>query len=109
MLARLGLTPYSFRATAAYYLSFVGLGVVTASVGPALPFLSEQVQVTLAEASGLVVAQSAGFMLGSFLAGPLTDRLRPTACFSSACWSAPPAPWRSPTCPTFPSCWRACS
>ena len=31
MLTRLGLTPYSFRATSAYYLSFVGLGVVTAS------------------------------------------------------------------------------
>ncbi len=76
MLARLGLTPYSFRATGAYYLSFIGLGVVTTSVGPALPFLSHQVQVTLAEASGLVVAQSAGFMLGSFLAGPLTDRAR---------------------------------
>ena len=76
MLTRLGLTPYSFRATAAYYLSFIGLGVVTASIGPALPFLSAQVQVTVAEASSLVVAKSAGFMLGSFLMGRLADRVR---------------------------------
>lgn len=76
MLTRLGLTPYSFRAAAAYYLSFIGLGVVTASVGPALPFLSAQVQVTVAEASSLVVAKSAGFMLGSFLMGRLADRVR---------------------------------
>ena len=76
MLTRLGLTPYSFRAAAAYYLSFIGLGVVTASVGPALPFLSAQAQVTVAEASSLVVAKSAGFMLGSFLMGRLADRVR---------------------------------
>ena len=78
MLTRLGLTPYSFRAAAAYYLSFIGLGVVTASVGPALPFLSAQAQVTVAEASSLVVAKSAGFMLGSFLMGRLADRVRRT-------------------------------
>ena len=76
MLTRLGLTPYSFRAAAAYYLSFIGLGVVTASVGPALPFLSAQAPVTVAEASSLVVAKSAGFMLGSFLMGRLADRVR---------------------------------
>lgn len=102
MLARLGLTPYSFRATAAYYLSFVGLGVVTASVGPALPFLSEQVQVTLAEASGLVVAQSAGFMLGSFLAGPLTDRLRAHGLFQFCLLVSAACALAVPNMPDFP-------
>ena len=76
MLTRLGLTPYAFRAAAVYYLSFIGLGVVSASIGPALPFLSAQVQVTVADVSSLVVAKSAGFMLGSFLMGRLADRLR---------------------------------
>jgi len=102
MLARLGLTPYSFRATAAYYLSFIGLGVVTASVGPALPFLSEQVQVTLAEASGLVVAQSAGFMLGSFLAGPLTDRLRAHGLFQVCLLVSAACALAVPNMPDFP-------
>ncbi|MCY3660673.1 MAG: MFS transporter [Caldilineaceae bacterium] len=76
MLTRLGLTPYSFRAAAAYYLAFIGLGVISASIGPALPFLSAQVQVTVADISSLVVAKSAGFMLGSFLVGRLADRVR---------------------------------
>ena len=102
MLARLGLTPYSFRATAAYYLSFIGLGVVTASVGPALPFLSHQVQVTLAEASSLVVAQSSGFMLGSFLAGPLTDRIRAHGLFQFCLLASAACTLTVPNVPVFP-------
>lgn len=102
MLTRLGLTPYSFRATAAYYLSFIGLGVVTASVGPALPFLSHQVQVTLAEASGLVVAQSSGFMLGSFLSGPLTDRVRAHGLFQFCLLASAACALTVPNVPVFP-------
>ena len=77
MLARLGLTPYAFRATTAYYLSFAALGVSQIALGPALPFLADQLQVSLAQVSLLVTARAAGFLVGSFLAGRLADRGRP--------------------------------
>lgn len=77
MLARLGLTPYAFRATTAYYWSFTALGVSQIALGPALPFLAHQLQVSLAQASLLVTARAAGFLVGSFLAGRLSDRVRP--------------------------------
>ncbi len=77
MLARLGLTPYAFRATTAYYLSFVALGLSQISLGPALPFLADQLRVSLAQASLLMTARAAGFLAGSFLAGRLADRVRP--------------------------------
>ncbi len=77
MLARLGLTPYAFRATTAYYWSFTALGLSQISLGPALPFLADQLQVSLAQASLLVTTRAAGFLVGSFLAGRLADRGRP--------------------------------
>ena len=61
MLARLGLTPYAFRATTAYYWSFTALGVSQIALGPALPFLADQMQVSLAQVSLLATARAAGF------------------------------------------------
>ena len=88
MLARLGLTPYAFRATTAYYWSFTALGLSQIALGPALPFLADQMQVALAQASLLVTARAAGFLVGSFLAGRLADRGRPhgmlQACAAAA-------------------------
>ena len=77
MLARLGLTPYAFRATTAYYWSFTALGLSQIALGPALPFLADQMQVSLAQISLLATARAAGFLVGSFLAGRLADRGRP--------------------------------
>ncbi len=77
MLARLQLTPYTFRIFGAYYITFIGLGLVSAAMGPAMPFLAAKVQIDLATASNIVVAKSLGFMVGSFFVGRLYDRIRP--------------------------------
>ncbi len=62
--------------TAAYFIVFILLGIVTASLGPTLPFLAEQTARELSEVSILFTMRSLGYMLGSFLGGRLYDRFR---------------------------------
>lgn len=61
--------------TAAYYLSFVALGMAGAVLGPTLPGLAEQAQSRLSEASFLFTAVAVGYLAGSLLAGRLYDRV----------------------------------
>jgi hypothetical protein len=70
MLARLGLTPYSFRVTTTYYWSFAALGLSQIALGPALPFLADQLQVSLAQASLLVTGRAVGGRQGILTAAP---------------------------------------
>jgi FHS family Na+ dependent glucose MFS transporter 1 len=60
--------------TAGYYLAFVTLGLVGASLGPTLPGLAEQTGSLLSEISYLFMARSFGYLAGSFIGGRFYDR-----------------------------------
>lgn len=62
--------------TTAYCFAFVGLGLVSASLGPTLPGLAENTRSTLAGISYLFTARSLGYLIGSFLAGRIYDHTR---------------------------------
>ncbi|MGH9872985.1 MAG: MFS transporter [Pyrinomonadaceae bacterium] len=60
--------------TAAYFVSFIGLGLTTGSLGPTLSALAIQTRVSLGAISYLFMARSLGYVLGS-RGGKLFDRL----------------------------------
>lgn len=61
--------------TSAYFTAFIGLGLVSAVLGPSLPFLAELTQTSLSQISLLFIARSLGYLAGSVLGGYLIDRL----------------------------------
>lgn len=61
--------------TAAYYVSFIVLGLVTAAEGPSLPSLARHTTSPLNQISLIFVAVSIGYLIGSFLGGMAYDRL----------------------------------
>jgi len=62
--------------TAAYYYAFIILGLITGVFGPTINDLARHTQSTLNEISILFAARSFGYLVGSFLAGRLFDRVR---------------------------------
>ena len=62
--------------TAAYYASFVALGLTLAALGPTLPGLAERTGSSLSAISYLFTARSLGYLLGSYRGGRLFDRMR---------------------------------
>jgi fucose permease len=60
--------------TAGYYLAFIALGLVTASLGPTLEALGKNVQAPLDQISGLFTAYALGYLVGSLLGGRVYDR-----------------------------------
>ncbi len=60
--------------TAAYYLSFIVLGLATAAEGPSLPTLAKHTSSPLALISLIFVFGSLGYLLGSLLGGRAYDR-----------------------------------
>ncbi len=61
--------------TAGYFASFLSLGMVTALIGPSLPWLAEQTRSQVEGISFLFLAHSWGYLLGSFFGGRLYDRV----------------------------------
>jgi FHS family Na+ dependent glucose MFS transporter 1 len=61
--------------SAGYYLAFVTLGLVGASLGPTLPGLAAQTAASFAAISYLFTARSFGYLAGSFIGGRLYDRI----------------------------------
>jgi FHS family Na+ dependent glucose MFS transporter 1 len=68
--------------TFVYFLSFLGLGLVNASFGPALPHLARHVNTTIAGISNLFVAHRLGYLIGAFFGGRLFDRIQGNALMS---------------------------
>ena len=56
-------------------MSFVGLGLVGAVLGPTLPALAELTRTSISQISILFVARSVGYLGGSILGGNLFDRI----------------------------------
>jgi MFS transporter, FHS family, Na+ dependent glucose transporter 1 len=63
------------RATIAYYIGFIALGIVAASLGPTLPGLAAQTSVSLGAISFLFTVRPLGYLVGTFLSGRVYDRL----------------------------------
>jgi MFS transporter, FHS family, Na+ dependent glucose transporter 1 len=66
---------HPYLATAAYYLSFIVLGLTTAASGPSLPKLAEHTSSGLERISLIFIFGSLGYLLGSFFGGRAYDRL----------------------------------
>jgi FHS family Na+ dependent glucose MFS transporter 1 len=70
--------PKSFQPllfTAAYYLSFIILGLSTAVEGPSLPTLARHTSSSLDQISLMFVVGSLGYLLGSIIGGKTYDSL----------------------------------
>ena len=70
--------------TAAYYAAFVGLGLISASLGPTLPALAEQTHTALREISFLFTARATGYLIGSLVGGRVYDRAAGNPVFGVA-------------------------
>jgi FHS family Na+ dependent glucose MFS transporter 1 len=66
---------HPLATTFAYYGAFIGLGLISASLGPTLPALAEQTQTALSAISFLFATRALGYLIGSLLAGRLYDRM----------------------------------
>lgn len=62
------------RTFATYAICFISLGLAMAALGPMLPSLARNVNVSLAEISFLFTASNLGYLLGSSAGGRLFDR-----------------------------------
>lgn len=82
--ARGGSALRPLAATYAYFGAFVGLGLISASLGPTLPALADQTHTALSEISFLFTTRASGYMVGSLLGGRLYDRMagHPLMAFS---------------------------
>jgi FHS family Na+ dependent glucose MFS transporter 1 len=63
------------RHTFAYYAAFVALGLIVGSLGPTLTGLADNTNSLLSEVSVIFTTGSLGYLIGSFLAGRLYDRV----------------------------------
>jgi MFS transporter, FHS family, Na+ dependent glucose transporter 1 len=61
--------------TAAYFLSFIALGMAMTSLGPTLLGLAKQTGVDMGKISYLLGTNSLGFLLGSLFSGRFYDRM----------------------------------
>ena len=68
------------QVTIGYYLAFISLGIVTAALGPALPYLAKQTRTALAAISVLFVSRALGLILGAIIGGKLYDRVPAILC-----------------------------
>lgn len=69
-------TNLATRQNIGYYGAFFALGLIIASIGPALPYLARQTGSELREISYVFVARSLGFIIGSMIAGRIYDGVK---------------------------------
>jgi fucose permease len=68
-------TPDQMSKTIGYYLAFIALGLINASLGPTLPGLAENTRTQLGEIGFLFTARSLGYLIGSVIGGRFYDRV----------------------------------
>ena len=85
----------------AYFVTFIALGAVTASLGPSLPFLAERTGVSIEVASGMFSAKAFGFLAGSFVAGRFLERVRAHGMLQISLMAAAMAMVAVPVSPDF--------
>ncbi len=66
----------SYFITVIYYLACICLGMATAVLGPTLQGLANSTGASLAQISALFLFSSFGYLIGSFVAGNLFDRIK---------------------------------
>jgi FHS family Na+ dependent glucose MFS transporter 1 len=71
-----GIRNNAYVLTGTYYLSFIALGLTSASFGPTLQGLAQNTRSTLALVSYLFVVRSFGYLLGSLQGGRIYDRVK---------------------------------
>ena len=64
------------RQTNDYFLAYVSLGLSTAALGPALPYMAVQSGSKLSQISILIAVKAAGYLFDSAVGGRLYDRVR---------------------------------
>jgi fucose permease len=69
-------TENPYLTTAVYYLGFICLGMATAVLGPTLQGLAQNTGSSLAQISSLFLFSSFGYLLGSYAAGKMFDRVK---------------------------------
>jgi MFS transporter, FHS family, Na+ dependent glucose transporter 1 len=69
------MTRRKYLITAAYYASFIAMGISMASLGPTLPGLADNVQASLGAISVLFTARSLGSLAGSVWGGRVYDHV----------------------------------
>ena len=62
--------------TAAYFASFVALGLMAGAIGPSLPLIAVSTQSSLSQMGFIFTSLALGYMMGSFAGGRLFDRAR---------------------------------
>lgn len=62
-------------STIAYFTTFIGLGLVSAVLGPTLPALAELTQTSFSQISIIFLLHSLGYFIGSIVGGNLLDRI----------------------------------
>lgn len=67
---------YPMIISITYFVAFIVLGVVTASLGPTLPGLAEQTGSQISQISILFTVRSLGYLVGSLVGGRLYDRMK---------------------------------
>lgn len=94
--------------TFVYALTFIALGITTASLGPTLPALADFTHATTSQISWLFVARSVGTITGAMVLGKFYDRtgghsLLAGAVFSIAAYLmlVPQLPWVTVLAPVF--------
>lgn len=65
----------AYKPTLAYYAAFIGLGLVSAVLGPTLPALTDITETSFGQISVLFIARSLGYVPGSILGGYWLDRV----------------------------------
>lgn len=80
------LTRNQLFQTLAYYLGFIGLGLVMVSSGPHMQNLLEHTNSTMDAFSMVLILSSVGFLIGSFSGGLLFDRF-PGHFIFAACFA----------------------
>ena len=73
---RLFMRQESTRRTFGYYLLFSSMGMDIGILGPLLPSLAQQTQVSLAQIGLVFLAGSVGYLIGTTFAGQIFDHIR---------------------------------